>query len=143
MGHIVVGIDGSDGSRAALGFAAAEAKLRGDTLRAVAAWHVPAPLYAGSGFLPATSDEALRDAAREAAEQELRELLAGAGVEADLVVREGNAAHVLIEASQGATMLVVGSRGHGGFAGLLLGSVSQQCAAHAACPVAIVHDHSG
>jgi nucleotide-binding universal stress UspA family protein len=54
-------------------------------------------------------------------------------------VREGNAARVLLEASEGARMLVVGSRGHGGFAGLLLGSVSAACAEHASCPVLVLH----
>jgi nucleotide-binding universal stress UspA family protein len=54
-------------------------------------------------------------------------------------VREGGAARVLIEASRGATMLVVGSRGHGGFTGLLLGSVSSNVAEHAPCPVLIIH----
>jgi nucleotide-binding universal stress UspA family protein len=56
----------------------------------------------------------------------------------DVVVREGNAAAVLVAESQGAEMLVVGSRGRGGFSGLLLGSVSQQAAHHATCPVVIV-----
>lgn len=57
-----------------------------------------------------------------------------------LLVREGNAAHALIKESQDAEMLVVGSRGHGGFTGLLLGSVSAECAEHAKCPVLVMHD---
>jgi len=60
-------------------------------------------------------------------------------VEIERRVVEGRPAAVLVDESQGADLLVVGSRGHGGFAGLLLGSVSQQCAHHAACPVVIVH----
>jgi len=60
-------------------------------------------------------------------------------VEIERRVVEGRPAAVLVNESQGADLLVVGSRGHGGFAGLLLGSVSQQCAHHAACPVVIVH----
>jgi nucleotide-binding universal stress UspA family protein len=61
------------------------------------------------------------------------------GVEIDRVVRMGQPALVLVEEARGADLLVVGSRGHGGFAGLLLGSVSHQCALHASCPVVIVH----
>jgi nucleotide-binding universal stress UspA family protein len=57
----------------------------------------------------------------------------------NLVVREGNPAHVLLESSAGAMMLVVGSRGRGGFAGLILGSVSAAVAEHASCPVLVVH----
>lgn len=60
-------------------------------------------------------------------------------LEAVTAWREGNAARVLLEASQGARMLVVGSRGHGGFTGLLLGSVSAACTEHAACPVLVLH----
>jgi nucleotide-binding universal stress UspA family protein len=61
-----------------------------------------------------------------------------AGVEVEQEIREGPAAPVLIEAGRGAALLVLGSRGRGGFAGLLLGSVSQQCAQHPPCPVVIL-----
>lgn len=61
----------------------------------------------------------------------------------ELVVREGGAARVLLEECQGASMLVVGSRGHGGFVGLLLGSVSANVAEHAPCPVLIIHGEQG
>ena len=144
MAGIVVGIDGSDGSREALRFAAAEATLRNEHLRVVSAWHVPTALYAGagSGFVAPVEEEDLSGAAQRAAEAELADVL-GPDSGAELVMREGNAAHVLIEESQNATMLVVGSRGHGGFTGLLIGSVGQQCAAHARCPVVIVHGTEG
>ena len=64
-----------------------------------------------------------------------------AGVEIDRAVVEGAAAPTLIEAAAGSDLLVLGSRGHGGFAGLLLGSVTQQCAHHAPCPLVIVRAH--
>jgi nucleotide-binding universal stress UspA family protein len=137
---IVVGIDGSEGSERALEFAANEALLRKRGLRIVAAWHVPAPVYSVGSFvvptLPAADFEA---SMRAAAERE-----AAAAMErhpeivSELVVRQGNAAAVLLEQSADADMLVVGSRGHGGFAGLLLGSVGHQCAQHAHCPVVII-----
>jgi nucleotide-binding universal stress UspA family protein len=63
-----------------------------------------------------------------------------ADVEVQCVAAEGQAAHVLLEEAKDADLLVVGSRGHGGFAGLLLGSVSQQCAHHASCPVVVVNE---
>ena len=144
MAGIVVGIDGSDGSREALRFAASEATLRNEHLRVVSTWHVPTALYAGagSGFVTPVEEDDLSSAARQAVEAELAEVL-GADANVEVVMREGNAAHVLIEESQSATMLVVGSRGHGGFTGLLIGSVGQQCAAHARCPVVIVHGAEG
>jgi nucleotide-binding universal stress UspA family protein len=126
---IVVGIDGSKGSEAALQFASAEAELRDVPLRVVSAWYVP------------TVDSVdYASWQRETAERQLNDLLgADRAAATELVVTEGSPAAVLRDESESAELLVVGSRGHGGFAGLLLGSVSQQCAAHAHCPVVIVH----
>ena len=135
---IVVGIDGSAGAEQALKFAAGEAALRGVPLRVVAACHLPTGLFAG-GFVPTVDDIDYRAWTREAAQRRIADVL-GADVagSTELVVTEGNPAAVLVDESESAELLVVGSRGHGGFAGLLLGSVSQQCAAHAHCPVVVV-----
>ena len=142
MGVIVVGVDQSAGAKAALRFALEEARLRQATLRAVHAWQFG---YLGAtgleGWLPAAGGD-LRDfrrGAEDALEQTLKEVGADTeGLTIERRVEQGPAAAVLVEESQGADLLVVGSRGHGGFAQLLLGSVSQQCAQHALCPVAIV-----
>jgi nucleotide-binding universal stress UspA family protein len=142
MGVIVVGVDHSAGAKAALRFALGEARLRQATLRVVHAWQFG---YIGAtgleGALPAVGGE-LEDF-RRGAEAALDETLRDVGAEKDGVaierrVEQGTAAAVLVEESRGADLLVVGSRGHGGFAQLLLGSVSQQCAQHAFCPVVIV-----
>jgi nucleotide-binding universal stress UspA family protein len=142
MGVIVVGVDHSAGAKAALRFALKEARLRQATLRVVHAWQFG---YIGAtgleGFLPAAGGE-LEDF-RQSAEAALDETLGDVRVDEDGVaierrVDQGTAAAVLVEESRGAELLVVGSRGHGGFAQLLLGSVSQQCAQHASCPVVIV-----
>jgi nucleotide-binding universal stress UspA family protein len=138
MGTIVVGVDGSPGSREALRFAVEEARLRNATLRAVTAWHVPAIAYSG-GFAAAVEPRAYEESAEAVGQEELAALREETvGVEIERVVKEGQAARVLLDEAQGADLLVVGSRGHGGFAGLLLGSVSQQTAQHASCPVVIV-----
>jgi len=134
--RIVVGVDGSRHSVAALRWGAYQAAALAARLEAVTAWEYP-PSF-GWSSVPSDWDPAkdmekvLRDAVREAFGDRLP-----AGLE--LSVREGGAARVLLEASRGATMLVVGSRGHGGFAGLLLGSVSANVAEHATCPVLVVH----
>jgi nucleotide-binding universal stress UspA family protein len=142
MGVIVVGVDQSAGSKAALRFALDEARLRQATLRVVHAWQFG---YIGAtgleGWLPAVGGELedFRRGAEAALNQTLNEAVADMdGLTIERRVEQGPAATVLIEESQGADLLVVGSRGHGGFAQLLLGSVSQQCAQHALCPVAIV-----
>lgn len=133
---IVVGIDGSAGARDALGFAVQEARLRGDQLRVVWTWQMPINLYAAGGLMPVLDD----GTAERLAGREVDEVLGDdPGVVVELLVEEGSAARVLIRESENAELLIVGSRGHGGFVGLLLGSVGQQCAAHGRCPVVIVH----
>ncbi len=140
MSGIVVGVDGSDESKDALRWALDEARLRGCSLRAVHAWLYP--MVYGPGMAPpafALPVEALRDEAKRVLEAAVEEVVPDeAGVELHQIVAEGPEASVLIDAAQDADLLVVGSRGRGGFTGLLLGSVSQQCASHARCPVVIV-----
>jgi nucleotide-binding universal stress UspA family protein len=146
MGVIVVGVDHSAGAKAALRFALEEARLRQATLRVVHAWQYG---YIGAtgleGFLPAAGGELedFRQGAAAALDETLREVV---GDQDDVVIErrvdQGVSAAVLVEESHGAELLVVGSRGHGGFAQLLLGSVSQQCAQHASCPVVIVRGNT-
>ncbi len=139
MSGIVVGVDGSENSIRALRFAIEEARIRGCAVKAVHAWHVP-PLAYEAGWAPAPLDfGTFEEIGRSALARSLEEAdAAGSGVEIVPVVREGQPAAVLIEEAEGADLLVVGSRGLGGFRGLLLGSVSQQCAHHASCPVAVL-----
>lgn len=142
MGVIVVGVDFSEGAKAALRFGLAEAKLRHATLRVVHAWRFDYVGLSGiEGFYPIPGLDL--SAAHRAAEAALEAMLAEVvsveqKVEVVSVVVEGAAGAVLVGESRDAELLVVGSRGHGGFTGLLLGSVSQQCAHHAACPVVII-----
>ena len=139
MPRIVVGVDGSPESRAALHWAVAEARLRGAELHAVHVWSVP--IVPGREFAPtlAIPTDELRDEARALVDSLVAEALEGAeDVKVTPVVVQGNPAELLVEAGRGADLLVVGSRGHGGFAGMLLGSVSAQCAHHAVSPLVIV-----
>lgn len=149
-GVVAVGVDGSAGAREALRWAAAEARLRQARLRVVHASTsgLFGPRGAGYGY-PYLSDLAETPPAagvhdlQRAAEELLEEVIADAGADVDGLEIErrivaGDAAEVLVRAVTERDLLVVGSRGHGGFAGLLLGSVSQRCAHHAPCPVVIV-----
>jgi nucleotide-binding universal stress UspA family protein len=146
MNLIVVGVDHSEGAKAALAFAHEEARLRDATLRAVHAWqfgyngYIDYTGFGGTAPAAAGGDiSELRDAAAAALDATVREALPSPGdVKIEQRVIEGTAGAVLVDESRNADLLVVGSRGHGGFAQLLLGSVSQQCAQHAACPVVIV-----
>jgi nucleotide-binding universal stress UspA family protein len=141
-GRIVVGIDGSEASKEALSWALDEARLRGDTVVAIHAWtasYAAPPALPGAPLTPV--GDGMTEAIRDGAEALLSEAVAEARAD-DVTIEqrlvEGPAATALIEAAKGAELLVVGSRGHGGFTGLLLGSVSDQVANHAPCPVVIV-----
>ena len=140
-GQIVVGVDGSDESKAALRFALEEAKLRGVRLACVHAWAYPVLSDATGLAAGIAADLAarLRDDAEELLGSIVDEVAGTSpGVEIVRSVAEGSAASVLLAAAEGADLLVVGSRGLGGFKGLIIGSVSHQCASHATCPVVIV-----
>jgi nucleotide-binding universal stress UspA family protein len=140
--RVVVGVDGSETSREALRWAAGEAASRGAELHVVHAWEVPTP-GAGVGLSPGKRPGSAPETQRQQAEdlvnrqitEELQDL---SGVEVRSSIGRGTAAGVLLEAARGADLLVVGSRGLGGFAGLLLGSVSAKMASHSPCPVVIV-----
>ena len=147
MNEIVVGVDGSRGGQEALRWALAEARLRGATLRVVKAWIVPyveaipEPWVLGinpPGPPIVQVHEGFRQEAEKILESSAREAVEAGDVEVEVELVEGRPANKLLEAARDADLLVVGTRGRGGFAGLLLGSVSQQCAHHAPCPLVIV-----
>lgn len=133
---IVVGIDGSDSSLKALHWAVAQAKVTGARLEAVMAWEWPTSWGRTPAWPPGQDPvEGTQKLLAEAVESVLGPHSA---LDVQEVVVEGHAAAVLIAVSEHADLLVVGSRGHGTFAGMLLGSVSQHCVTHAVCPVVVV-----
>ncbi|HET9080255.1 MAG TPA: universal stress protein [Trebonia sp.] len=136
-GRIVVGTDGSESSKRALDWAVAEAGAREAVLQPVIVWQSPYD-YGELRYVP-VDEEQLAEGARKRLEQEIAEA-AGEASPATTVplVAHGDPAQVLCERSASADLLVVGSRGHGGFAGLMLGSVSTKCAHHSRCPLVIV-----
>ena len=141
-GRIVVGIDGSESSVLATRWAADEALMRDATLDLVCAWDLPA-YTDGYGYGPAAVTDDLAQELTKVAEENLAAALREARAQAPDVraqtrAVEGQAARILLAESRDADLLVVGSRGLGGFRELLLGSISQQCAHQAACPVVIV-----
>ena len=134
---VVVGVDGSPSSSKALAFAAEEARYRKASLRVVEAWSFP--VFAAGTYVPTGAYEDVpEDTAAALAAQVADVLGAATDLAVEQVVAEGPAAKVILDAAEGAGLVVVGSRGRGGFAGLLLGSVSTQVAHHARCPVIIV-----
>lgn len=139
MDKIVVGVDGSSGSRIALRWAHAEAELRGARLEVVAAWQYPVTTSLPAfGAMPAPEDLSVQSRDSLVALLAEEGITASGPVAVSTLVAEGSASQVLIDAAKDAALLVVGSRGHGGFSGLLIGSVSQQCVTHAPCPVVVV-----
>ncbi len=133
---IVVGMDGSSSSMAALEWAARQAELTHSAVEAVTTWHWPTSYgYAvplASEFNPATEATKVAGAAVAATRQRHPD------IDTRLSVVEGYAAQVLVDRSKDAELLVVGSRGHSELAGMLLGSVSEHCVSHAHCPVLVL-----
>jgi nucleotide-binding universal stress UspA family protein len=136
--RIVVGVDGSPSSKAALAWAIHQAELTGAVVEAVIAWRYPGEY----GFPSPVADNADYEAlAAKVVKDAIAEVSGQAGpVEVRPRVVEGHAAEALLAASAGAELLVVGSRGHGGFVEALLGSVSQNMVHHARCPVVVIRN---
>ena len=133
---IVVGIDGSPDSNAALQWAIDEARLRDCELVVVHAWSITALAMLGSyGY---ALDAKPPEEAGQALLDETMQRIAESGINTRSVLAQGSASHAIITAANEANLVVVGARGHGGFSGLVLGSVSNQVVHHALCPVVVV-----
>ena len=134
-GRIVVGVDGSGSSLEALAWAARQAHFTGSTLEVITTWEWPSSY---GWAVPVPDDFDPEEDVRATLESSLAEVRAEyPDVRVDPRVVSGHPAPLLVEASEGADLLVVGSRGHGEFVGMLLGSCGEYCAAHAHCPVLI------
>jgi nucleotide-binding universal stress UspA family protein len=134
--RIVVGVDGSASSVAALHWAARQAELTGSQLELITAWEWPttygAPIAFAADYVPADAASQVLEVATEM----VREDHPAVAIQTRAV--EGHPAPVLVAASEGADLLVVGCRGHGEFVGMVLGSVSEHCVASAHCPVLVL-----
>ncbi len=141
MSGVVVGIDGSEHSQKALDWAVKEAALRHGPLTVLAVHQIAASEWTGTP-IAYPEDVPEREKARQSAQELVNKVISQAGDDkpASVTVRavSGTAAGALVDASRDADLVVVGSRGAGGFASLLMGSVSSQVAHHAACPVVVV-----
>ncbi len=134
---VVVGVDGSDESVAALRWAGEYAAATGAKLRAILAWHYPAAVGpAPVGVAPPVITEEVRQNMATALAEAVARANPGAPV--DQVIGYGHPVQVLVEASKEADLLVVGRRGHAAITGMLVGSVSIHCVTHAHCPVVVV-----
>ena len=132
---VVVGVDGSEHAGRALRWAIDEARTHGWPILLVHG--IELGVAAASPYGSGVVLEQLQEAGQQVLDEAVR-VVKDAGVPVETRMEVGSSAHALIEASRGAAMLVVGSRGHGGFAGLLLGSVSSACVHHAHCPVVVL-----
>ena len=133
--RIVVGVDGSPASERALEWAVGEARRTGASLHLVSTWIFPMAL--GYAFTATVHD--VHQAARDIIERAVARVAElASGLEVSAETPEQVPGPALVAASEGAELLVVGSRGRGGFEGLLLGSVSQFCTRHATCSVVVV-----
>ena len=140
----VVGVDGSECSRGAVDWATAHVTNRASSLMLVTAWQTPltgSPAPAAPMTVP-FDEEAIAGAARNTAETEVAYASSRTSVPVHAEIGHGSAAQALLEAAGSAALLVIGSRGRGGFGRLLLGSTSTQCATHSDIPVAVIRHES-
>lgn len=137
MGKIVAGVDGSSESFSAVEWAAHEAKLRGDALVLVHAWHVPAMSGLADMVGPVVDWSFLEQDANDILAT-ARRLVHEEGIDVEELAIQDHPVRALLSAAESAELLVVGSRGLGEFSGVLLGSVSQAVLHHAPCPVTVV-----
>lgn len=136
---VVVGVDGSDQSLVALRWAAKYVSAIGGTLRAVTAWHCPTTY----GIAPDWTDMDFVAEAQDQLKASLAQALGQSpGIPVETSVVEGQSAPVLLDAARDADLLVIGSHGHGRFAGMLMGSVTTHCAEHAPCSVVVVRNEA-
>jgi len=138
---IVVGVDGSSDAERAVGWALNEARLCGDTVLLVHAWQYPAiavTTYAGEPLPVFGHDEIEKVASELLAKARDHASTREPSVDVQTRLVEGHPGAALVDASGDARLLVVGSRGRGGFKGMLMGSVSTSCVHHARCPVVVV-----
>ncbi|MGY1623570.1 universal stress protein [Geodermatophilus sp. SYSU D00965] len=139
--RVVVGVDGSDGARAALVFALEDAGRRGVPVQVLTAYQPPESwmdFYVSGEFHTDRAERAAVEQAEVFVADVVRTVPQPAP-EVRVQAVQGTAADVLVRESAGADLLVVGSRGHGGFSTMLLGSTGMQCVLHATCPVTVVH----
>ena len=137
--RIVVGVDGSPSSRAALTWAVHQAELTGAMVEAVIVWHYPVMAVPFAPVAVLEEPDDFRTLATRTVSKVIAAVVDPASsVKVSSTVRQGIPADVLLDVARGADLLVVGSRGHGGFTEALLGSVSQHCVHHASCPVVIM-----
>jgi nucleotide-binding universal stress UspA family protein len=135
---IVVGIDGSEGSKKALRWAVAEAQLRSAAIEVIHVWNFSPLVDPIGGIAYVPMDDLLESAQAVAANtvKSVADILGDTHI--TTTVKQGSASQALLKAAEDAGLLVVGRRGHGGFIGLLIGSTAEQVAHHAPCPVVVV-----
>jgi nucleotide-binding universal stress UspA family protein len=145
MGSIVVGVDGSETSNAAVRFAADEARLRRSTLRVVHVWRaplavsLPEPAVLGVPIVPEQDPELVQAVAEERGRRVLDDALGDvAGLDIERLIVAGDPAPTLLGQARGADLLVIGASHRHGVAGRVLGSVASECVRHATCPVVVV-----
>ncbi len=137
--RIVVGVDGSAHSADALRWALRQAVRTGAKVEAITCWEAPIGMVGPNKDAESLMNKTTRQTGEELVAVAVSETEGANGVTVGTREVQGHPASALIEAATGADLLVVGSRGHGAFTGMLLGSVGLHCATHSPCPVVIVH----